>query len=70
MMSSKMAKIMVFLLKIMVFWNKGYDIIISVDDVKNKILSRGSNYIVYEFMWAKFGNYSIFMREIIATSIL
>ena len=54
----------------MVFWNKGYDIIISADDVKNKILSRGSNYIVYEFMWAKFGNYSIFMSEVIATSIL
>ena len=28
-----------------VFWNKDYDIIISVDDVTNKILSRDSNYI-------------------------
>ena len=58
------------LLKIMVFWNKGYDIIISVDDVTNKILSRDSNYIVDVFMWPKFGNYSISMREVITTSIL
>ena len=38
------------LLKITVFWNKGYDVIISVDEVTNKILSRGSNYIVDAFM--------------------
>ena len=30
--------------KIKVFWNKGYDFIIFVQDVTNKILSRGSNY--------------------------
>ena len=34
------------LLKIKVFWNKGYDFIISVHDVTNKIFSRDSNYIV------------------------
>ena len=34
------------LLKITVFWNKGYDVIIYVRDVTNKILSRASNYIV------------------------
>ena len=34
------------LLKITVFWNKGYDVIITVDDVTNKILLRDSNYIV------------------------
>ena len=28
------------LLKIEVFWNKGYDVIISVHDVPNKFLSR------------------------------
>ena len=38
MMSAKMATS--GLLKITVFWNKGYDAIISVDDVTNKILSR------------------------------
>ena len=48
MMSAKMAT--PGLLKITVFWNKGYDVIISVDEVTNKILSRGSNYIVDAFM--------------------
>ena len=68
MMSAKMAT--PGLLKIMVFWNKGYDVIIPVDDVTNKVLSRGSNYIVDVFMWPKFGNCSISMREVISTSIL
>ena len=36
----------VALLEIKVFGNKGYDAIISVDDFKNKILLRYSNYIV------------------------
>ena len=38
------------LLKITVFLNKGYDVLISIDDVINKILSRDSNYIVAVFM--------------------
>ena len=38
------------LLKITIFWNKGYDVIISVDDVINKILIHNSNYIVDAFM--------------------
>ena len=58
------------LLKIRVFWNKSYDTIVSVDDVTNKTLSRDSNYIVDVFMWLKFGNCSISMREVITTSIL
>ena len=58
------------LLKITIFWNKDYDVIISVDDVTNKILSRDSNYIVDVFMWPKFGNCSISMRGVITTSIL
>ena len=58
------------LLKITVFWSKEYDVIISVDDVTNKILSRDSNYAVDVFMWPKFGNCSISMREVITTSIL
>ena len=57
-------------LKITVFSNKGYDVIIPVDGVINKILSRDSNYIVDVFMWPKFGNSSISMRELITTSIL
>ena len=66
-MSAKMAT--QGLLKIMVFWNKGYDVIISVDDVTNKIVSRDSNHIVDVFMWPKFGNYSISIWEVITTSI-
>ena len=31
------------LLKVKVFWNKGYDVIIPVNDVTNKTLSRNSN---------------------------
>ena len=68
MMSAKMAT--PGLLKIKVFWNRGYDVIISVHDVTNKILSRDSNYIVDEVKWPKFGNSSISMREYIITSIL
>ena len=58
------------LLKITVFWNKGYDVIIHVDDVTNKILSRDLNFIVDAFMWPNFGNSSISMKEVITTSIL
>ena len=68
MMSAKMAT--PSLLELTVFWNKGYDVIIFVDEVTNKILSRDSNYIVDVFMWPKFGNCSISMREVITTSIL
>ena len=64
------------LLKVMVFWNKGYDIIISPNDITNKILFyfifllRDSNYVVDVVMWPKFGNPSISMREVVITSIL
>ena len=67
-MSAKMAT--PGLLKTTVFWNNGYDVIISVDDVTNKILSRDSNYIVDLFIWPKFGNSSISMKEVITISIL
>ena len=58
------------LLKIRVFGNNGYDAIISVHEVTNKILSRDSNYIVNVVMWRKFGNCSISMRKVIITSVL
>ena len=58
------------LLTIKVFWNKGYDVIISVHEVTNKFLSRDSNYIVNPVMWPKFANCSISMRKVIITSIL
>ena len=68
MMSAKLA--IIGILKIKAFWNKGYDVIISVHDVTIKILSCDSNYIVDAVMWTKIGNSSIFMREVIITSIL
>ena len=48
MMSAKMTT--QGLLKITVFLNNGYDVIIFVDEVTNKILSYNSNYIVDAFM--------------------
>ena len=57
-------------LKIKLFWNKGYGVTISVYDVTNKILSCGSNYIGDVVMWPKFDNSSISMREVIITAIL
>ena len=67
MMPVKMATL--GLLKIKVFWNKDYDVIISVYDVTSKILSYDSNYIVNVVMWPKFGNSSISTREVIIPSI-
>ena len=67
-MSAKMAS--QGLLKIVVFWDKGYDVIIYDHDVTNKILSLDSNYIVDLVMWPNFGNSSISMREVIIISIL
>ena len=58
------------LLKIKVFWSKGSDIISSVNDVMNKILSSDSNYIVNAVMRPKFGNSSNYMREVIINSTL
>ena len=56
--------------KIKVFWNIGYDVIISVHEVTNKTLSRDSNYIIDVVMWPTFGNCRIFMTKVITTSIL
>ena len=58
------------LLKIKVFWKKGYYVIFSVHDATNKILSDDANYIMDVVMWPKFGNSSIRIREVIITSIL
>ena len=56
--------------KIKVFWNKGYDVILFVNDVTNKTLLRDLNYIVDAVMWPKFENSSICMKEFIITSSL
>ena len=68
MMSAKMATLV--LLKTNIFWNKVYDVMVSVHDVDNKILSRNSNCIVDVVMWPKFGNFNITVREVSTTSIL
>ena len=68
MMSTKLATL--GLLKIKVLWNKGYDVIISVDDTTTKILSNDSGNFVDVVMWAKFCNSSISIREVITASIL
>ena len=57
------------LLKVKLFWNKGFDVIISIHDDPNKILSGDSNYTVDVVMWPKFGNSSISMREVVTISI-
>ena len=62
MMSGKLATLV--LLKIKVFWNKVYDVLISVHDVTNKMLLSESNYIVDVVMWPKSGDSSISMREV------
>ena len=68
MMSAKLGTLN--LLKIKVFWNIGYDVIMSSHDVTNKILSRESNYIIDAVMWSKFDKCSISMWRFIMTSIL
>ena len=68
MMSAKMATL--DLLKIKVFWNKSYDVIIFVYDVINKNILRDSIYIIDVTMWPKFGNSRTSMREVVITSIL
>ena len=68
MMSAKMAT--PALLKISVFGDKEYDVIMPAHDVTNKNLLPDSNYIVDLVMWPNFDNSSIFLREVIMTSIL
>ena len=57
------------LLEIKIFWNKCYDVKISVYDVAIEILLRDSNFIVDVVMRPKFGNSSIPMKKVIITSI-
>ena len=57
-------------LGVLKFWKNGYDVIVSVHDVTNRILWLDSNYIVDVVLWPKFGNSSISVTEIFITSIL
>ena len=63
MMSAKLAALGLF--KAKAFWNKDYNITISVHDVTKKICD--SSDIVDMVMWPKFGNSSISMKEVIIT---
>ena len=54
------------LLKIKIFWNKGYNVIISVHGVTKKIVSLESNHIVDVVMWPNFGNSSVSIREVLS----
>ena len=56
--------------KIKVFWKKGHDVIIFVNDAINKILSCDSYYIANVVSRPKFVNSIISMREVIITSSL
>ena len=68
MMSAKTA--ILGLLEIKIFWNKAYDVIISVNDVTNEILSCDSSYTVDVVMWPNSGYSSFSMREATTTSVL
>ena len=58
------------LLKMKVFWNKGYNVIIFIYEASNKVLSRDANSTLDVIIWLKFGNSSISIREVFITSIL
>ena len=68
MMSLKLATLGLLMIK--EFWNRDYDVVISVPDVTNKILARDPNYIVDLIIWPKSGNSSSSTRDVIITSIL
>ena len=67
-MSAKLTT--VGLLKVKVFWDKGYAILISIYDVTSNLLLRDSNYIADVVMWPKFDNSTFSMKEVIVHSIL
>ena len=63
MMSVKLASL--GLLKIKIFWNKTYNVILSVHGVTNKTLSRDSIYIVDMVMRPKFGNSALIWEKLL-----
>ena len=68
MMSGKLASL--GLLKVKLFWSKGYGFIIFAHEVTKQIFTPGSNYIADVVMLPKLGNSSISMGEVIITTIL
>ena len=53
------------LLKVKLFWNKGYDNIIF-----DKMFWCHADYIVDVYIWPKFGKSSISLRAVVTTSFL
>ena len=51
------------LLKINEFWSKGFDLLISLYDFSNEILSREANYVADIVMWPKFHKTLAFLWE-------
>ena len=68
MMSPKFATL--GLLKVKTYWKNCYDVINSANDVTREFLSGDSNWIVDLVISPKFSDSSIYMREVIITSIL
>ena len=56
MMTAKLATL--GLLKIKLFWNKSYDVIISVPDIINKILSRDQCFVALAFIETSYHNFN------------
>ena len=56
--------------RLMLFWNKGSDVIIFIRNATNKILSSSSNNIVDVVMGPNLGYSSIFMREVTIAQML
>ena len=57
-------------LKVKIFWEKAYNVIVYMNDVTNKILSRESTYIAVVVMWPTSGKSNTSMKEVIITSVL
>ena len=62
MMSAKMAT--PDLLKIKLFWNKGYNVIIYIHGVTKEVLSHDSNFIADMVMWPKFGTLAFLWEKL------
>ena len=54
--------------KIKVYWNKWFDVIVSANDVTNRFLLREADYVVNVVVSPKFGNFTIYMKEVIMNS--
>ena len=58
------------LLKIIIFWNKVYDVIIKVCDINSKTLPHVKNYIVNAVMLRKFDSSSKSLKDVVIILIL